>query len=100
MGDSTTFKVKTGCGTLTVTIVKDKDKIVNVFCKMGGGAGGCQALVSHMMATTTTTMLMSGVSLVDILKLYKDQACGHQGFYEGKPTLSCYDAFAVAMNKA
>ncbi|MHB0914742.1 MAG: vitamin B12-dependent ribonucleotide reductase [Thermoleophilia bacterium] len=92
-----TSKVKTGCGSLYVTINEDEQGLCEIFSSMGR-AGGCPGAQSEAVSRLISLALRSGVETEAVMKAIKGIRCPSPGFDEG-PIRSCPDAIAKAIEK-
>jgi len=96
--DSTTTKVKTGCGNLYITITKHEGKLFEVFAKMGKG-GSCVEAQLDAITMGITIGIRNGVETKDYIQRYKGIRCGSVSLDDGEEYLSCADAIAKVMEK-
>ncbi len=93
-----TERVKTGCGTLYVTINEDDKGICEIFTTIGK-AGGCAAAFSEATARLMSLSLRSGVEPAQISRQMRGIRCPHPMWQDGKLTLSCPDAIANVIDR-
>ncbi|HHT73853.1 MAG TPA: vitamin B12-dependent ribonucleotide reductase [Firmicutes bacterium] len=93
-----TVRMKTGCGTLYVTINEDEYGICEVFTTIGK-AGGCAAAFSEANARLISLALRSGVEPAQIAKQLRGIRCPHPIWEDGKQVLSCPDAIAQVLDE-
>lgn len=93
-----TYQIKTGCGTLYVTINEDENKPWEVFATMGK-AGGCAASQIEALGRTISLSLRSGVEAKRIIKHLLGISCHAAMIMGDAKVLSCADAIAQAMKQ-
>jgi len=93
-----TERVKTGCGTLYVTVNEDDQGVCEVFTTIGK-AGGCSAAFSEATARMISLALRSGVELGQIVRQLRGIRCPHPVWQNGKLILSCPDAIAMVLQR-
>jgi ribonucleoside-diphosphate reductase alpha chain len=91
-----TSKVRTGCGSLYITINEDEHGLCEIFSSMGR-AGACTAAQSEAVSRLISLALRSGVETGAILKAIKGIRCPSPSFDEGGTIRSCPDAIAKAV---
>lgn len=92
-----TVRMKTGCGTLYVTINEDDHGICEVFTTIGK-AGGCAAAFSEANARLISLALRSGVEPSQIVRQLRGIRCPHPMWQDGQQILSCPDAIAQVLD--
>jgi len=92
-----TWKIRTGCGNLYVTVNEDEDgKLFEIFNQIGK-AGGCAASQSEAIGRLVSLALRSGVDPGDIIRQLKGISCHTPVWYREGKILSCSDAVAKAI---
>ena len=61
----TTYRAKTGCGTLWVTITEESGSPTEIFLKMGR-AGGCVSAVTEAIGRVSSQALKAGMDLGEL----------------------------------
>ena len=94
----TTYKAKTGCGTLFVTINQDDDLGLEVFTRIGK-SGGCASSQCEALGRLSSLVYRLGGNTEDIIKQLSGIICHQpfQGTADFKPTSSCADALAKTL---
>ncbi|MEE4312631.1 MAG: vitamin B12-dependent ribonucleotide reductase [candidate division KSB1 bacterium] len=95
--DGKTIKMKTGCGSLYVTINEENGVPFELFNTMGK-AGGCAASQSEAIGRLVSLTLRRGISFEDIVKELGGISCHKPHGIGRRKNLSCSDAIANAIN--
>ncbi len=93
-----TYRVKTGCGNLFITINHDEKGICEVFATMGK-SGGCAAAQSDAIARLISLALRSGVDTKAVIGQIMGLRCPAPAWGGQGPVLSCPDAIAQAIER-
>lgn len=94
-----TRHMKTGCGTLYVTINEDGNgQLFELFTHMGK-AGGCASSQSEAMGRLVSLALRSNIEPDTIISQLKGITCHNQIWTNGGKITSCSDAIAKALEK-
>ena len=87
-----TFKIKTGCGKLYVTINGDEQGLCEVFATLGK-AGGCPSSHLQALARQISLSLRSYTDVRSIIKNLRGICCPNPVRIKEGLVLSCADAF-------
>jgi ribonucleoside-diphosphate reductase alpha chain len=94
----TITKVKTGCGSLYITVAYDDKGIFEVFATLGK-SGGCASAQLEATCRLITLALRSGVDVASVVKQLQGIRCPSIAWEKGKSILSCADAIASVLEK-
>jgi ribonucleoside-diphosphate reductase alpha chain len=91
--------MKTGCGSIYVTVNEDENgHLFELFTSMGK-AGGCAASQAEAIGRLVSLALRSNIEPDVIMKQLKGITCHHQAWASGGKITSCSDAIAKALEK-
>ncbi|SMC28418.1 TSCPD domain-containing protein [Desulfacinum hydrothermale DSM 13146] len=90
---STTYSIRTGCGTLHLTYVDGE-----ILAHLSRG-GSCPAAVCHAMVRTLNIALRHGASLGECARELKGIECPNALWTEGRKVTSCIDAIGILLEK-
>ncbi len=93
-----TIRIKTGCGSLFVTINEDDYGLAEVFVHLGK-SGSCFASQTEAIGRLISIALRSGVSPEAIIDQLRGIRCPSVGFDEGEMVTSCADGIAKALER-
>jgi ribonucleoside-diphosphate reductase alpha chain len=94
-----TIKLKTGCGSIYVTInVDETNRPFEVFTRIGK-SGGCAASQSEAVGRLVSTCLRAGMALREVVKQLKGISCHQPVWGTGGRVLSCSDAIGKALER-
>lgn len=97
--DGKTIKIKTGCGSLYITISVDENgQPLEVFCRLGK-SGGCASSNMEVYGRLISGWLRAGLPTDDLLMQLRGISCSNPAFVPGGRVLSCADAVGVALER-
>ena len=91
-----TTKIKTGCGSLFVTVNTKKDVPFEVFLRMGK-SGGCASSSCESLGRVISLALQAGVEMKSLIKNLSGVSCHSPVMFEGENVTSCADAIAKVL---
>jgi ribonucleoside-diphosphate reductase alpha chain len=92
-----TWKIRTGCGNLYVTVNEDEDgQLFEIFNQIGK-AGGCAASQSEAIGRLVSLAFRSSIEPEDIIRQLKGISCHMPVWHQSGKVLSCSDAMAKAI---
>jgi ribonucleoside-diphosphate reductase alpha chain len=93
-----TRKVRTGCGSLYVTVNEDGEgNLFEIFNQIGK-AGGCAASQSEAIGRLASLALRSGIEAEDVIRQLKGISCHTPVWHREGKILSCADAIGKAID--
>lgn len=93
-----TIRMKTGCGSLYITINDIDGRPYEVFLQLGK-AGGCSNGLTEVIGRTVSLLFKGGYELDKVVHQFSGVACPSPIWHEGEQILSCADAVAKALRK-
>ncbi len=92
-----TWKIRTGCGNLYVTINEDEEGHLFEIFNQIGKAGGCAASQSEALGRLVSLAFRSNIEPEDVIRQLKGISCHMPVWYQNGKVLSCADAVAKAI---
>ncbi|HEB75393.1 MAG TPA: vitamin B12-dependent ribonucleotide reductase [Nitrospirae bacterium] len=93
----TTQAMKTGCGTLYVTVNEDEEGLPFEVFNHIGKAGGCASSQSEAIGRLVSLALRSNIAPEEIITQLKGISCHQHAWSSGGKISSCADAIAKAL---
>jgi len=95
-----THKVKTGCGTLYITLNKHKGKLFEIVLPTLGKAGGCATCQNEALTRAVTLGLRYGIPKEEYIQALEGIQCPSPNLFpEEDRVLSCSDALAKILRE-
>jgi ribonucleoside-diphosphate reductase alpha chain len=92
-----TWKIRTGCGNIYVTVNEDEDgRLFEIFNQIGK-AGGCAASQSEALGRLVSLAFRSNIEPEDVIRQLKGISCHMPVWHQNGKVLSCADAVAKAI---
>jgi len=95
----TTRQIRTGCGSIYVTVNRDEKGVFEVFAQIGK-AGGCAASQTEAIGRLASMALRSGVDPAQVVKQMSGISCHVPHGFGKARVLSCADAIGQALAQA
>lgn len=93
-----TERVRTGCGSLFVTVNSDEQGICEVFSTLGK-SGGCASAQLEATCRLLSTALRAGIDVEALTRQLRGIRCPSIAWENGKAVLSCSDAIAGVLER-
>jgi len=93
-----TWKIKTGCGSLYVTINSNSKGPAEIFLNMGD-SGGCAMAWSQALGKTLSLFMRNGGDATSLINKLRNIRCPQPVFTEDGKVFSCPSAVAIALEK-
>jgi ribonucleoside-diphosphate reductase alpha chain len=93
-----TYKAKTGCGNMFVTINEDEAGLFEVFVRFGKG-GGCSSTIGESIGRLVTLAFRTGGTMDEVIKQISGITCHQQlpKIGDDPAVLSCVDALGQVL---
>lgn len=95
----TTSKIKTGCGSLYVTVNNDGRGACEIIANLGK-AGGCAQAQMQAIGKLASVALRAGVPKAEIVDMLSGIRCSQTVFTSMGPVFSCADAIAKTLDSS
>lgn len=95
--NSITIRTKTGCSSLYVVFITNKDKKIRKIFIKKGKSGMCFASQLEALQNVMNIAIKLGADVEKIAKSLLNIRCPNAIYYEGKQILSCADAVGQVM---
>ncbi len=92
-----TWKIRTGCGNIYVTVNEDEDGHLFEIFNQIGKAGGCAASQSEALGRLVSLAFRSSIEPEDIIRQLKGISCHMPVWHQNGKVLSCSDAVSKAI---
>lgn len=93
-----TYKIKTGCGNMFVTINEDETGMFEVFIRFGKG-GGCSSTIGESIGRLVSLVFRTGGGVDEIIKQLSGISCHQQrpAMGDDPAVSSCVDALSTVL---
>lgn len=95
--DGATYRTRTSCGKIYLTLNHDGSVDWETFFTLGK-AGSCQGAWAQGMGKIASLALQAGIPLTEIERMLRGIQCNRPNFYRGRQFTSCLDAAAFLMS--